>query len=157
MKGDKMEQRLLYISIGGYFLMSVCILLVSKDELGYFPGVLFWIGLMIGTVTQMLLSGRKRRFYTALQMPCPGWKSCGLIRFRSNRLAGLSDAVLLISSVVLMVIQMLTYGTDGICYILYAVCLFSFCMHCIFNGSTYFYLKKKSNIRNSHKQNKHNK
>lgn len=156
MKNQNTEYVLLYGSIGGYFLMSLSVMLMPIDAVRILAGAMFWLGLLSGTGLQAALALSRRRFYAAgggmpEQRGLPG-----LLRFWANPAAKAADLAMVVSFPLMLAALKRTRAMGYICYVLIAVFAFSFCMHCIFNGSIYFYLKNK-NRKESNQDNRNRK
>lgn len=143
----KADRRLLAISIIGYVFLSVSVLLMPagngalrETPWRYLPGGLFWLSLLVGIIPQFVLSAR----YRSWRKKQAGGKKrpeksqrIGLISFFRNPLARVADILLILSIVALATVMLLISNTSYVCYILLALTIFSFCMHCILNGRVF--------------------
>ena len=141
------------ISTGSFFLMSVSFLLMpldptvaQYDAMDVIPGLIFWLFLILGIVGQVVLS--KRRCKWLAMQGIRKYKirqgKNGLITFCKNKFALVADLVFVIGLVIFIITTLLTRGLGYICYILLAICVFAFCLHCILNGKIYEYISKLS-------------
>lgn len=129
------------ISIIGFGLMSASILFMSTDRWGYFPGILFWTCFLVGIISQIVLLVRKKKR--------PTEKGCiGLIRFFRNVPATIADILFVVSLIAFVISSKITHGIDYICYVMLAISIFTFCLHCIFNGKIFCYVIKKEKEEN---------
>ena len=157
----------LVISIIAFFAFSLSFLLMyidtdkTEQALNVFDvivGVMFWLGLVIGIIMQILLSRRIKGFYVKNNNRIAErgkYQKIGLIAFFQNRIASFFDAIFIFSLVVLVAVIVLTNATGLECYIFTALTSFSFCAHCIFNGKNYFFIKNRKIIIKSLTKNKH--
>lgn len=129
--------------------MSFSFVLMPADALNILPGILFWVGLFVGAGLQIVLEIRRRSFFTGygvhykhMQKP-----KNGLFSFRSNTMAAFADYTLLICIPVSVLTCIFKKGAGYICYILIAVTLYAFCLHCILNGRIYFHSQNQPKIR----------
>lgn len=129
------------ISIVGFGLMSASILFMSTDRWEYFPGILFWTCLLVGITSQIILAVRKKTR--------PAKKGCiGLICFFRNVPAIIADIIFVVSLIAFVISSKMTHGVGYICYVMLAVCIYTFCLHCIFNGKIFRYVIKKEKEEN---------
>ena len=141
----------LIVSVGSFALMSTSFLLMPLDKtveqydaMDIIPGVMFWLFLILGITGQILLTiRRKRDIRTNRKKKIQEIKSrIGLISVFANIPAIVADVGFAISLVAFVIATKVTNGMGYICYILLAVCVFTFCSHCIFNGKIYQYVTK---------------
>lgn len=97
-------------------------------------GLLFWMGLIIAIVFGLLQNKMITNKYKDNKI--------ALIKFFSNKPAFVFD-VLLVVSFVAFVICMIINRMSNIATIFFSVFIFSFEMHCVFNGKNYKYIISK--------------
>ena len=158
MKQRKTDCVFLNISISGFLLMSVSFLLMPIDSLRILPGLLFWGGLMVGVVFQILLEARRRIFFKRYGVKREKMQKPrnGLLSFGSNTMAIVADRVMIISFVAMVLAFVITKGYGYICYVFITTTIFFFCMHCVLNGRIYFHAKNQIKVRQVLEQQKAN-
>ena len=149
MRQRQLDRILLGISVGSFLLMSASFLLMPIESITIIPGLLFWIGLVLGITLQIVLEMRRRAFFKSysvnrgkMQKP-----KNGLLSFGSNALAIIADRSMVISFVAMILAFVFTKGYGYICYVFIAITIFSFCMHCVLNGRIYFHAKNQIKVR----------
>ncbi len=149
MKNMQKDRTLLAISTICFFMMSVSFVLMPLKSMHILPGALFWGGLAVGVILQVVLEVRRRSFFARYHVKCEKMQKPrnGLLTFGSNRLAIIADTAMAISLVATILTFIFTKGTGFLCYVFIAVMLFAFCLHCIFNGRIYFHAKNQIKIR----------
>ena len=149
MKQNQADRVFLSLSICGFLLVSVSFLLMPVEQFGFFAGGLFWIGLLLGALMQVVLEMRRRNFFAKYRVPMRKMQRPrnGLLTFGANRPAKIADCVLGISAAFLTLSIVLTRGTSFLCYILIGSTIFSFSMHCVLNGRIYFHAKNQLKVR----------
>ena len=149
MKQKQTDCILLGISIGSFLLMSVSFVLMPIEKLNFLPGILFWAGLILGVTLQIVLGGRRRKFFASYKVKPEKMQKPrnGLLSFGSNRIAVVADGVLIAGFIATVLSLIITKGYGTICYIFIAITVFSFCLHCILNGRIYFHAKNQSKVR----------
>lgn len=158
MKQRRMDRMLLSMSVLGFFLMSASFLLMPSDKARYTPGILFWGGLAVGVALQIVLEIRRRAFFAAYKVSRKKMQKPrnGLLTFSSSRLAAVVDILMIVSFVATVLTLILTRGYGYVCYVLIAVTLFTFCLHCILNGRIFFHVKNQIKVRQVLEQKKAN-
>lgn len=158
MRQRQIDRMLLGISVGSFLLMSASFLLMPIESITIIPGLLFWIGLVLGITLQIVLEIRRRAFFKSysvnrgkMQKP-----KNGLLSFGSNALAIIADRSMVISFVAMILAFVITKGYGYICYVFIATTVFSFCMHCVLNGRIYFHAKNQLKVRQVLEQKKAN-
>ena len=158
MKQRQIDRIIVGISVGCFLIMSVSFLLMPIESTTILPGLLFWLGLALGLVLQIVLEVRRRAFFKAyavnrkkMQKP-----KNGLLSFGSNSLAIIVDRTMVISFVAMILAFIFTKGYGYICYVFIATTVFSFCMHCVLNGRIYFHAKNQIKVRQVLEQKKAN-
>lgn len=149
MKRPKMDRFLLWVSMGGFLLMSVSFLLMPIEGLQVLPGLLFWGGLLLGIVLQILLELRRRDFFTAYGVKRETMQKPrnGLLTLWSNGAAKIVDCILAVSIAATVLTLVITKGFGYLCYIMIAITLYAFCLHCILNGRIFFHVNNQTKIR----------
>ena len=158
MKKNHLSRGLLAASIFGFFLMSLSILLVPFEKWKVLPGLMFWGGMFLGIFAQVTLELRRRAFFSSygVRREKMQKKRIGLLTFASNPIASVADNAMVASIVATVTVLVLKKGTGYLCYILLAATLFTFCLHCIFNGRIYFHVQNQNKIRQVLEQKKVN-
>ena len=123
MKENKIDAILLGISITGFALTAFSFLLLFVDNIKILLGALFWGGLLLGTIFQLILAGRRKKFFAAYGASMKKMQKarCGLLTFGSNRGAIIADYSLLLSVVALVVaflLKLKTHQTEMFCYMM---------------------------------------
>ena len=78
----------------------------------------------------------------------------GLLTFGSNREAMIADNVFVGSLLAMILVFVFTKASGYLCYVFITATLFSFCLHCIFNGRIYFHVKNQAKLRQMLEQKK---
>ena len=158
MKQYKADRLLLGISIVGFAALAISFVLMPVEGLGFVPGMLFWGGLLIGVVLQVILEARRRSLFAMFNVKRETMQKVrnGLLSFRSNSLASVADVFLIISAVATILAFILTKGIGYVCYVCLSLLVFSFCMHCILNGRIYIFVKNQKKVRQVLEQKKAN-
>lgn len=140
---------LLAISAVGFFLMSVSFILMPLETIGIFSGVIFWGGLVLGVTLQIVLEARRRAFFAKYNMKCNKMQKPrnGLLTFGSNQLAKIADIAMIVSIGATILAFICTKGLGFLCYVFIAATVFTFCLHCIFNGRIYFHAKNQMKVQ----------
>lgn len=108
-------------------------------------GSCFWLFLILGVITQIVLSKHYKIVFGKKQTKEDKQPKLGLISFFKNGFATLADLLMAISLIGLIVSMILSNSSGYICYIFLALLAFSFCMHCILNGKIYYQIQKQKN------------
>lgn len=148
MKRKQADRILLYLSIGAYAVMSISFMLMPIDAIGRTPGVLFWGGLLLGILFQLISETRRRRFLSRCRINPKKMQNPrnGLFTFSSNKYTKVADWILLVSLVCTILLFLITRGTGYLCFVFISISTMAFCMHCIFNGKIFFYVRNQSKI-----------
>lgn len=124
------------ISMTGFLCMSVSFLIMPHidslnglDTLGLVTGLMFWIGLVVGLMTQLVIAILSRGKEKTQKL--------GIISCCKNQYGKIIDSICLISLVLLIAGLIITNQKGYICYIGLSLFSFSFCMHCILNGRAF--------------------
>lgn len=149
MKQGKTDRVFLSISMGGFLLMSVSFLLMPIDSLSILPGLLFWGGLIVGVVFQIILETRRRAFFAGYNVKREKMQKPknGFLTFGSNQIALIADYIFIASVIATILAFIFTKGSGYLCYVCIAIMLLSFCLHCIFNGRNYFHANNQKKVR----------
>lgn len=144
MKNHTIDRIWLYASIICYLLMSLSFLAMpanilpngwSEELCMRIAGISFWSFLLLGIVSQVVCSVRRRRW--------GGQKHrVGLICFFQNKWAAVADVAMFLSLIGLVVAMIATDSRGYLCYIFISLFVFSFCMHCICNGKNFNHILK---------------
>ena len=148
MKHKNTEAVVLCISLVFYLVMSLTFLFMPLEEETFFSGYVFWAGLLGGIVTQILLNAQRKAFFRRNHISYKNSKKSrvGILRFFANRPAMIADIVCgaaLLGTVVSMIV---TKGYGYVCYVFISLTVFSFILHCIFNGRNFDFILNKSKI-----------
>lgn len=133
------------ISVIGYFISSATVFLIPfstgsdkwHDVLGVLAGIMFWLGLLIGTGAYVILwknmKNGKYNFRAKDYKPAS-------ITFFTKPVAFISDIVLLGTGVLLILGNtVLEFGNVIYLFIMFAF-IFTFLIHFLFNGKIYKYV-----------------
>lgn len=147
---------LLKLSAMGFGVMSLSFALMPAERLGFLAGGLFWAGLLLGGLMQVVLEKRRRNFFARYRVRIQKMQRPrnGLLTFGANRPAKIADCVLVVSIILLILSIILTRGTSYWCYIMIAATTFSFSMHCVLNGRNYFHVINQTKIQQALEQKK---
>lgn len=132
----------LSISITSFFLLAISFLFMplEKKIFQIIAGVMFWLFLILGIMSQVILSFLFKKACFKNKEWRVQKNRIGIFTIEKNIFAVVADIVLLISAVVFTALMMLTRGTGYISYIVLAIFVFAFSMHCILNGKVYSYI-----------------
>lgn len=158
MKRRRTDRILLGISIGCFLIMSVSFLLMPIEAIPMIPGLLFWLGLILGVAFQIVLEARRRAFFKSYEVNRKNMQKPrnGLLTFGSDVAATIADRAMIICLVAMILVFVFTKGYGYICYVFITATLFSFCMHCVLNGRIYFHAKNQLKVRQVLEQKKAN-
>lgn len=149
------EMMILYSSFLFLISLSIVLMPIANDVksksyiLLYFAGACFWIGL-VGVVYMLLKINRKRRDNYRFNESFNNQKQLGIIHFFQNTEALITD-VIMFMSLVGFVITKIFSSNLYISFIISAVFIFSFGMHCMLNGTNYKYLKFTNYVKEQKK------
>lgn len=146
----KLKKELIWlsISIAGFAILSVSFLLMPVEShavISKIAGLMFWLGLVIGIMFQILLARHKKIGMTKnrIQRLANQRIKPGIFSLFKNPMAIVFDLLMAIGLVGLISSMILTKGMGYICYMFISITVFSFSMHCIFNGRIYIYISNK--------------
>lgn len=138
------------ISILFFLLLAISFLLMPlggespTDNISVYTliaGLVFWISIIMGIVTQCVLSHRRKTWYVIHRIrKVRSTQKVGLISFFKNAYAVVADVAMIASLIGLIFAMIVTKGTGYICYVLVSLFVFSFSMHCILNGKIYYHV-----------------
>lgn len=144
MKNRKTDRALLGISTGGFMVMSASLLLLPLDMTALVSS-LFWGGLLLGAVFQIILAARRKTYLSEQGSPAGKKKKAhiGLITFGANVAAWVADILLVCSVIATVVIYLITKGYGYICCVCLTLVLATFSLHCILNGRIFAMLTSR--------------
>lgn len=145
----KREHILLVISVLAFLLFSISFLLmpIENSLMIIISGGLFWVSLITGIVSQILLSVNIRKWKQQKRGKLKRHlKRSGFLSFFSNPLAKLFDIVMIIGAIGLIISMIATKSSGYVCYVFIAITVFAFSSHCIFNGKNYYYIKNEDKL-----------
>ena len=108
-------------------------------------GALFWLSAYV-TVRTAVKINNARRNNIVFNKKYSGLKKLALIHFFQNKPAWIMDS-LMFGSLVMVVISKIREWDIKIQFLLIAIFVFSFGMHCMLNGINYIYIRYKSTVR----------
>ncbi len=144
----KKEMIWLYISIISFFLMSASFLVMPFDykttgieAMDFLGGIMFWMFLILGIASQIILAQKRKNWFIKNHVRrFKGKSKIGIVAFFQNLPAIIADCMVILSVLGLTISAIVTDGTGYVCYIFVSSLVFSFSMHCIFNGKIYNFL-----------------
>lgn len=163
MNRKKVDLLWLYVSIVAFLFVSVMFLLMPLDSndpslkaknTTKLIGIGFWGFLIVGIVSQVILSKRRKLWYRIqhINERRGSVRKIGLITFCSNGLALIADIILVISLIGLIVAVITTKAIGHSCYVFLAMFCFAFCMHCILNGKVYYHIMHHYDSNNKYER-----
>ena len=146
MSSVKKEIVILTISIISYFLLAASFLFMplENEQLQIMAGVMFWVFLILGIVSQVLLAIWFRQACSKNKEWRIQKQRIGIFTIGKNKFSVVADIILLISAVTFVVLMIFTRGTGYISYIVLTILVFSFSMHCVLNGKVYYYICERA-------------
>jgi len=146
MSSVKKEIVILTISIISHFLLATSFLFMplENEQLQIMAGVMFWVFLILGIVSQVLLAIWFRQACSKNKEWRIQKQKIGIFTIGKNKFSVVADIVLLISAVTFVVLMIFTRGTGYISYIVLTILVFSFSMHCVLNGKVYYYICERA-------------
>lgn len=110
-------------------------------------GLMFWISIIMGIVTQCVLAYRRRDWYAIHRIrKARSTQKIGLLSFFKNFYAIIADVVATISLIGLVISMIVTQGTGYVCYVFVSLFVFSFSMHCILNGKVFYHITNQNKM-----------
>lgn len=156
MRNKKIDYTWLVISVLSYLIFATSFMIMPFESASaedgfsitsHLSGLAFWISLLIAIVSQTVLAvRRKKRNIASRVRQIKNTQNIGIFCFFKNKLAAVFDVVSVLSLIGLVVALFFTRGIGYICYVFVAALVFSFSMHCIFNGRVYNELKGEHKI-----------
>ena len=151
------RRQMMYLFSGFLFLCALAIALMPFGNLMkektmivmYCSGVAFWIGL-IGTIYMALKINCSRKGSYRFNELFGNRKQLGLIHFFQNTEAMIMDVTMVISLIVLIIARLCSANLQ-IIYVIIAVFVFSFGMHCMLNGINYKYINYSKYVKEQKK------
>ncbi|NLI63654.1 MAG: hypothetical protein GX367_02860 [Bacteroidales bacterium] len=143
-------RKYLILSILGFLISSSTFFLVPfasfekggiAQKLAYTIGIAFWIGILAAVIFTMLLSSLRSKEEKKEKNKRKSHSKIGLVKFFSNKIAKTFDIIFMVSlagQVIVLIIGAHIMVEVTILFLL----VFSFEMHCIFNGKNYSYIIK---------------
>lgn len=150
----KTDSVLLGISIVGCLTIMAGLLLMPVASLHILPGVLVWTGLAINMGTQIALAVHYRAYRRHHGKTRK--RLIGLLEFFSNGWAAAADVLLAVSLVSTVIVMIWKKGYGVLCFVLLAVTVFAFCMHCILNGKIYAMIREQKKLPRKQSRAKNN-
>ena len=150
MKNKKTEALLLGLSLLCYFAMSLTFLFMPLEKDTFVSGIVFWTGLVGGSVMQIMLNAQRKDFFRKNNISYKNTKKsrAGIARFFTNRPAKIADVSFCVSLMATVIALIATKGYGYLCYVFISLTVFSFVLHCIFNGKNFDFVLNKSKICN---------
>ncbi len=158
MKRTNADRVFVFLSLCGFSVAAVSFLLMSVIKNPVLHGSLFWGGLLVGIVFQVILEARRRALFASYHVERRTMQKprCGLFTFASNKGAVLADVLFFAGIATTVLAFIYTKGTGYVCYIGISVTLLSFCMHCVLNGRNFFHANNQDRVRQVLEQKKAN-
>lgn len=166
MNRKQVDLILLGVSIFFFFSLAVSFTLMSIESetplehisiVEIIVGLMFWISLIMGIVTQCILARRRKKWYALHGVRKNGLSQrVGIISFFKNIYATVADITTIISFIGLVIALTVTHGIGHVCYVLISVFVFFFSMHCILNGKNYYYVVNQSKLLNEFQKEREN-
>lgn len=104
--------------------------------LGYLLPAIFWLGLIIAVVMQILISLKLKMEVTKNRI--------GVVSFFKNKYAVVFDALMIVS-IIITVILLIKHTNSFIVFLIISLLIISFEMHCILNGKYFNAIFLKEN------------
>ncbi len=143
---EKRRRNMMWAYIGFLALLAISVGLMPfgsnlKDKtmiVMYISGAAFWIGL-IGTILMAFKINKSRKASYRFNERFGNPKQLGIIHFFQNTEAFIADVAMFVS-IVAFIIAKIWISEITVSFILLAVFIFSFGMHCMLNGINYRWL-----------------
>ena len=157
MASMKRRKQMMYLFSGFLFLCALAIALMPlgnemKDKtmlIMYCSGAAFWVGI-IGTIYMALKINRSRKGSYRFNELFGNRKQLGLIHFFQNTEALIVDVAMIISLIALIIARLCSANLQVI-YVIIAVFVFAFGMHCMLNGMNYKYINYSKYVKEQKK------
>ena len=150
----KSNKRLLNLSLAGFAVTAASFLLmpINAYEPGVTPvrvlsGSLFWLGMIVGVVCQIMLAKRLRQPIREHEKASK--RRVGVLCFFSNRFASIADLLLAVSLIALIVSFFAESALGYFNYIIRFVFILALSGHCILNGKMYYYINHQKRGANN--------
>ena len=150
MKSTKTDLILLYLSVFCFLAFSVSFLLMPVETEAqingisvpsFIAGIMFWLGLISGCLSQVLLAvrynNRMRAKANGNGRKVTPTSRIGLFSILRNTPAIIADVGCAVSFAGLVAVFVITSGTGYVCFSFMSAFSFTFVMHCILNGRVY--------------------
>lgn len=144
------------ISIFFFFMLSVSFLLMPlgsetpTESISLYTlvaGLMFWISIVMGIVTQCVLAYRRKDWYVIHRIrKARASQKIGFVSFFKNTYAAIADVVAIFSLIGLVIAMIATHGSGYICYVFVSLFVFSFSMHCILNGKVFYHIVNQNKL-----------
>lgn len=146
---EKRRRKMMWLYTGFLALLaiSVCLMPIGsslKEKttiIMYISGVAFWIGL-IGTICMAVKINNSRKNSYRFNERFGNHKQLGVVHFLQNTEAIIADIAMFVS-IVAFIIAKIWISEIIVSFILLAIFIFSFGMHCMLNGINYRYINYK--------------
>lgn len=134
-----------FISVFTFVLSSVSFMLFyfvdyQKNNfakaLGYLLPAIFWLGLIIAVIMQILISSKLKMEITKNRI--------GVVSFFQNRYAAIFDGLMIVSFIITAIL-LIKHTNSFIVFFIIALFVISFEMHCILNGKYFNAIFLKEN------------
>lgn len=106
--------------------------------LGYLLPSVFWAGLVIGVIMQVVIS---------VKLKGKANNRVGIISFFKNKYALIFDILMIISFIVTLILMILKINNFA-AFLAISLMIFSFELHCVFNGKYFNYILTKEDNKN---------
>lgn len=156
MSKQKTDYMLFGVSVLSFLMLAVSFLLMpiesenTQDKISataLVAGVMFWVSIVIGVATQVVLSARRKKWYSENRIKTDKKEQkIGLISFFKNIYSIIADIASAISLIGLVVAMIVTHSTGYICYVFVSAFIFSFSMHCILNGKVFYFVTNQNKL-----------
>lgn len=153
-----------WISVAALFIMSATLLFMplsvengqQKPILVVAVGITFWISALIGYAF-VIAANSVRKQITRLLSGSHAFLNgkIGVIMFFSNAYATIADVILIISFVTFVLINFSELNTSYLAYVFLFLLIFSFNMHCLFNGKIFEMIRASKKITHTRRNNGH--
>lgn len=162
-KGDiemsikKTLKNYLIVIMTGFLVSSATVLLVPfasfnekgiKYTLSYVIGLAFWGGLLISILTIMVFNSYRVKNEMLIEHN-KSKNHIGAFNFFSNNIAKVFDSLFIISVFIQIFSMLLNNNNQLISVIILFFVIFTFEMHCLFNGKNYLFLKESKKIQSN--------
>lgn len=148
MKNSKNEAIWLGVSIACFGMMALSFLFMPLEKVTFWSGAVFWMGLAGGIVTQVVVSSSRKAFFrkNRISYKNSGKARVGLLRVFANLPAQIADVACAVGLVGTVISLIATKGYGYVCYVFISLTVFSFVLHCIFNGRNFDFVLNKKKI-----------